>query len=132
MDHAPSTGIRSLLRATLTERMRARDKDAVAAVRSALAAIDNAEAVPVSSDAAAPGRSTGGSADVATPHVGVGAADVARRDLSEDDMRAVVAAEAQERADLSRRLGDAGASDAARVAFEQATTLRFLLDVAAS
>lgn len=118
------TGIRDLLRATLTERMRARDKASVAAVRSALAAIDNAEAVP-SGDV---GPMCGGSGDVATPALGVGAAEAQRRTLTEDDMRALVAVEADERAQLSRQLGENGASEPAREAFEQATLLRLLLD----
>lgn len=121
---APGEGIRAVLRATLTERMRARDADAVSAVRTALAAIDNAEAVP----APAEQRLTSGSSHVA---VGAGATEVARQELSEEQMRAVVAAEADEFADLSRRLGESGASDPARRAFQQAAMLRFLLDAVA-
>lgn len=101
--------------------MRSRDTGAVAAVRTALAAIDNAEAVP---------QDTSGSATPVVLAKG-GDAEVERRKLDEDGMRAIVAAEADEYADLSRRSGELGATDAARVAFEQATLLRFLLDVAA-
>ncbi|WP_226344226.1 hypothetical protein [Agilicoccus flavus] len=147
---ASGDGIRALLTSTLRTRMRARDRDTVAVLRTALAAIDNAEAVPSPSptrpDAGSgepaaddPGRSgdvgdvapfTGGSAHVATPHLGVGAAEVARRDLTEEQMRALVAVEADERAALSRRLGELGSADAARTAAEQAAVLRALLDAA--
>lgn len=120
----PGRGIRELLRATLTERMRARDTDAVSALRTALAAIDNAEAVPIEDEQ----RATGGSAHVVLTS---GTAEVDRRELSEEQMRGLVAAEADDLAELSRRLGESGAADAARTAFEQAAHLRFLLDVAA-
>lgn len=127
----PGRGIRALLRSTLTERMRARDRDAVSVLRVALAAIDNAEAVPVTDPPGAGAPTAGGSAGMATAHLGAGAAETTRRELTEEQMRALVATEADERAELSRQLGAQGASDAARVAFEQASTLRFLLDVAA-
>ena len=51
-----TTDLRALLQSALLPAMRAGDKDTVAVVRSALAAIANAEAVPV--DAAHPGRRT--------------------------------------------------------------------------
>lgn len=119
--------IRELLQATLTERMRARDRDTVSALRSALAAIANAEAVPVEQS----GPAVATSADIAGAAVGLGAAEAPRRDLTEEQMRDLVAAEADERADLSRLLGEKGDSDGARRAFGQATALRFLLDRAA-
>lgn len=124
MSHLTSEprSIREVLRAGLTERMRARDTAAVSAIRNAIAAIDNAEAVPVDAEA----QRTAG------PVVGVGgASETSRAVLDEETMRALVTAEADEFADLSRRLGEAGASDGARTAFEQASLLRFLLDVAA-
>src|SRR5918996_2373390 len=76
MDTGPTTGgrgarsLRERLRAALPEAMKARDAVAVAALRSALAAIDNAEAV-----AAAPAPPGAGSADVAGAAVGVRAAE---------------------------------------------------------
>lgn len=120
----PGDDIRSLLRATLTERMRARDRDAVNALRSALAAIDNAEAVPAPSDTPV----DGGSAHLAVPG---GPAEAERRELSQERMRDLVAAQAQEFVQMSRQFGESGMSEPARVAFEQAAHLRFLLDVVA-
>jgi hypothetical protein len=64
--------------------MKDRDRVATAALRSALAAIDNAEAVDLSSaPRAQPGRIAGGV-------VGVGAGEVARRRITDDDVRAIV------------------------------------------
>jgi uncharacterized protein len=75
--------LRDDLRDRLRVALRERDRDTTATLRSALAAIDNAEAVP------APERST-------TVVIGAGAAEVARRELTEDDVRMVVEAEAEE------------------------------------
>ena len=88
------TTLRERLNTALHEAMRARDTTAVSALRSALAALDNAEAV----DAGQPA----GPAVATHPHlagttVGVGAAEVERRSLSEDEQRAVVQAEVDER-----------------------------------
>ena len=85
--------LRGRLRGALPAAMKARDGAAVAALRAALAAIDNAEAVEP-----APGRSpaAAGHADLAGPVAGLGAAEVA-------DRRA--AADAYERAGQAERAG---------------------------
>jgi hypothetical protein len=91
--------------------MKARDAAAVAALRSALAAIDNAEAVEP-----APGRSPveTGHADLAGTVAGLGAAEVERRHLQEAEVEQIVqaevadrraAADAYERADQAERAG---------------------------
>lgn len=79
--------VRDLLRAELRTAMRARDRATVSTMRSTLAAIDNAEAVPVQ------GHVAGAIEDAP---VGPGSAEADRRPLSEDDMRAVVRAEVTE------------------------------------
>ncbi|KAA0023632.1 GatB/YqeY domain-containing protein [Antrihabitans cavernicola] len=85
--------MRTELRRDLTTAMKAKDRTAVAALRSALAAIDNAEAVPSDSlDAVA----TDGE-HVAGAHVGLGAADVARRVLTDGDVRSIIESEVHER-----------------------------------
>lgn len=81
-------GIRGRLRAELTAAMKRRDRAAMAACRSALGAIDNAEAQGVAGPRAGA---------VEASAVGVGAAEVRRRELTEAERRAVVAAEAAER-----------------------------------
>jgi hypothetical protein len=79
-DGTPVDGVRARLREALRAAMRRRDPTAVAASRSALAAIGNAEAADLS-DAAAiePGVIAGGVA-------GLGAGEVPRRELSEREM----------------------------------------------
>lgn len=108
------------MRQALPEAMRARDKVAVSALRATLAALDNAEAVPVGD------AELRGVAIEASP-VGVGAAEAIRRELSEDDMAEIVRAEAAERLELADRLtAPAHADQAARLRAEAAVLLGFL------
>ncbi|MGW2237201.1 hypothetical protein [Streptomyces sp. NPDC001759] len=100
--------------------MRARDKAAVSALRSTLAALDNAEAVPV--DETEPR----GSALEQSP-VGVGVTERARRELSEHRVVDVVRAEAAERLEAAAQLTAPAHSDrAARLRAEADVLLRFL------
>jgi uncharacterized protein YqeY len=86
--------IRSRLRLALTDALKARDKGAASALRSALSAIGNAEAVDPG-EASRPGAS--GSIHVAGAAAGLGAAEAERRHLTEADAAAIVRAEAAER-----------------------------------
>jgi len=72
--------------------MKDRDTLAIEVLRTVLGAIDNAEAV------APPATATSGSSEgrIAGARRGVGAGDVARRDLSEGDVRAIVRAEVRD------------------------------------
>jgi uncharacterized protein len=119
--------------------MKARDQQTVAALRSALAAIDNAEAVEVTSTpppaqpgpppegegVGAPERATpvagAGPAPGATPPVaeagpvagaviGLGAGEVERRRLTAGEMEAIVQREVAERRTAARADKDAGQS----------------------
>lgn len=100
--------------------MRARDKAAVSALRATLAALDNAEAVPV--DDAGPR----GQALEEVP-VGAGATEAARRELSERAVADIVRAEAAERLDVAAGLTAPGHADrAARLRAEAAVLLGFL------
>ncbi|WP_329417585.1 hypothetical protein OG802_32525 [Streptomyces sp. NBC_00704] len=104
--------------------MRARDRSAVSALRTTLAALDNAEAVPVDEAKQA------GTALELSP-LGVGATEAARRELSEGEVRDIVRAEIAERLDAAARLtAPAHAERAARLRAEAAVLLR-LLDPAA-
>lgn len=76
--------LRPALRAQLTQAMRARDSARTVAFRVAIAALDNAEAVPVQARAGA----------IEEAALGVGAADVARRMLTLEEQVAVVTDEA--------------------------------------
>ncbi|WP_066934470.1 hypothetical protein [Streptomyces sp. NBRC 110611] len=100
--------------------MRARDKVAVSALRATLAALDNAEAVPVDD-----GELRG----VALEHapVGVGVTEAVRRELSERCVVDIVRAEAAERLAVAGQLtAPAHAERAAQLRAEAAVLLRFL------
>ncbi|MET7650013.1 hypothetical protein [Streptomyces sp. NPDC005486] len=100
--------------------MRARDKAAVSALRTTLAALDNAEAVPVEE------AELRGAALEYSP-VGAGATEAARRELSESGVVQVVRAEAAERLEVAAQLTALAHADrAARLRAEAAVLLRFL------
>lgn len=91
------------LRRDLTAAMKARDTVAVAALRSTLATIANAQAL----------RVTAGQAPAASEHVagtthGLGATEAPRRELTEADIRGLVAAEVEERVDAAESLDRLG------------------------
>ena len=100
--------------------MRARDKAAVSALRTTLAALDNAEAVPVGE------ADLRGLALEQSP-VGAGATEAARRELSERSVVDVVRAEAAERLEIAARFTAPEHADrAAQLRAEAAVLLRFL------
>ncbi|WP_093775658.1 hypothetical protein [Streptomyces sp. yr375] len=102
--------------------MRARDKVAVSALRATLAALDNAEAVPVDE------AELRGVALEQSP-VGAGATEAVRCELSESGVVDVVRAEAAERLEVAAQLtAPAHADRAARLREEAAILLRFLDD----
>jgi uncharacterized protein YqeY len=98
------------LRNDLTEAMRARNGRTVRVLRTVLSAIANAEAQPPAADVSHSERSAGGIAGAAD---GLAATDVARRDLSEQELRAIVAAEQAERLAAADDLTTRGAPEAA-------------------
>ena len=100
--------------------MRARDKAAVAALRGALAALDNAEAVPL--DEAAAGASA-----VEDSPVGAGATEVVRRELSERDVVGILRGEVAERLEAAEQLtSPVHGERAARLRSEAAALQGFL------
>jgi uncharacterized protein YqeY len=94
------------LRRALPPALKARDRAAVAALRSALAAIDNAQAVE-----APPAPRSGGV--VAGAVTGLGAGDAPRRELSQGDIAAIVRAEVADRRAAAADYERAGQVDAA-------------------
>src|SRR5690242_7551165 len=90
----PEPDIRSRLRRALAGALKARDAGAASALRSALSAIGNAEAVDPG-EVSRPGAS--GSIHFAGAAAGLGAAEAERRYLTEADVAAIVRAEAAER-----------------------------------
>lgn len=111
-DDASTPSLTIRLRAALTEAMSSRDKAATAAIRSALGAIGNAEAI------AAPARAAGTSSPyVAGAVSGLGQAEASRRRLSELEISRIVAAEIAEREAVAAQfdtLGHAGEAERLR------------------
>lgn len=105
------TEIEPLLRQELTAAMRLRDRERMAVVRQALAALDNATAVEVRP----PGPSDATSSHVAGAAVGLGAAETGRRDLSDVDQRRIVADEVAELRRAATELEQAAPERAAQL-----------------
>jgi uncharacterized protein len=100
-----STPLRQRLRDALPVALKARDRVAVAALRSTLAALDNAEAVA--------GPASAGPLSIERSAVGVGAAEVARRELTGADVEEIVRAEVAEREAAASDYDRAGRTDRA-------------------
>lgn len=115
------------LRSALTPAMRARDGAAVVAIRSALAAVANAEAVPTTAPS---GTSLAIGPETAAP--GAGSAEAPRRDLGADEIRAIVAHEVQERRDAADEYERHGRTEQAEQLRTEAAVLAAQLDSTAS
>lgn len=112
--------LRVRMRQALPEAMRARDQAAVSALRATLAALDNAEAVPV-------GEAELRGVALEQSPAGAGATEAARRELSERGVVDIVRAEAAERLDVAAKLtAPAHADRVARLRAEAAVLLGFL------
>jgi uncharacterized protein len=124
------TGTRQRLQLALREARGARDTVATSALRSALAAIDNASAVPA---APAPAAGTGGG--TGGPHfagtvAGLGAGEAERRRLTEAEAAQIVRAEVTGRQAAARDYDRTGhASQAGRLRAE-AQVLLSVIDAA--
>lgn len=99
--------------------MKARDTPSRNAIRSALAAIENAEAVVVDD----PAHLTATSEHVAGAAVGLGAAEAQRRELDEDETLEIVSAERDERLAAAAALRAAGREDRAAELEAEASAL---------
>ena len=117
-----SPDLRALLQSSLLPAMRVGDKDTVDVVRSALAAIANAEAVPVED---APALTDG---PIAGASVGLGATEAPRRELTEDEVRAIVERERQERLHAAEESEAGGLGEYAARLKTQAAALAFFLE----
>jgi uncharacterized protein len=116
-----SDGLEARMRAALTVAMKGRDRVAVAALRAALGAIDNAGAVAVEDG---PIIADG---PIAGARTGLGTGEAARRALTADDVARIVAAEAADREQAAAardRLGRP--DDAARLRAEAAVLVAHL------
>ena len=99
--------LRDRLRMALTTAMKERDTVALAALRPTLGAIDNAEAVEP------PATFVTGSSPVAGAVRGLGASEVARRDLTEEEITGIVRAEIAERRSTADDYESAGQAERA-------------------
>jgi uncharacterized protein YqeY len=110
-------------RAQLGRAVKGRDAAAIAALRSLLAALDNAGAQPAGVTTAA-----ATSARIAGATEGLGSAEVERRPLDDATVDALLAAEIAAREDQARVFDDAGRDREATMATYQAKLLRRLQD----
>jgi hypothetical protein len=118
-EDTPAEMLRTRLRRDLRAAMKAQRRDEMAALRTLIAAIDNAEAVDE-----APPEPRASSEHVAGAVQGVGAADATRRVLTERDLERVVETELWERDAQAARLELLGRAD-------EASRLRIEADVIA-
>lgn len=119
-----TTPVETRLRSALTQALRSRDSVAASAVRSALSAIANAEAIAPVATAKRPS-----SEHVAGAVAGLGAAEAARRQLSEADADAIVAAEISDRRSAADDYERMGRADQAERLRREADVLANLLAV---
>jgi hypothetical protein len=112
--------LRERLRRHLRDALRARDAVAAGALRSAIAAIDNAEAVPDG-----PGGWVSTNPMGAT---GLGATEVVRRELSTEEIRRIVLAEAADRHAAAAQYERLGQIDAAARMRSSADLLSAIVD----
>ncbi|WP_237572796.1 glutamyl-tRNA amidotransferase [Mycolicibacterium lacusdiani] len=122
----PATTWRETLRAQLLTARKDRDQTRVSALRSALSAIDNAE----TPDADTPAETT----PVVTPDgaiagatSGLASTEVARRQLTDSEIRALLRGEIDERLRAAEQLADNGAGDRAAAVRSEADVLTAVL-----
>ena len=121
MNVQPADEWRTRLRSALLAARKDRDTTRTSALRSALAAIDNAETPDgVQLDAPSSGTIAGGV-------VGLGAAEVARRQLSDEQIRELLRAEVDERLSAADEFTAGGQAERATTLWEEAGVLTDLL-----
>lgn len=108
-DHQHSVqALRVTLRHGLTKALKARDAEALAALRTAIAAIDNAEAIATTDT-----RRPVTSADIAGASSGVGSTEAVRQSLSRSQLRDIVREQITEYAREADRYDALGQPEAA-------------------
>jgi uncharacterized protein YqeY len=121
MTPPPAQRWRTTLRSALLEARKQRDTVRVAAIRSALSAIDNAE----TPDAAQTEARIDG--PIAHSVAGLGAAEVARRELTEAEILALLHTEVEERTSAAKQFETGGHTDRAAALRAEAAVLDGLL-----
>lgn len=109
--------VRDRLRSALRQAMKDRDQHATAGLRSAIAAIDNAEAVEPGALEMAPGP-------IAGARSGLGAAEALRRRLTPAEVTMLIQAEVDDRLTTADEYADIGQHEAADRLRAEAAALR--------
>ena len=120
------------LRSALPDALRARDTEAASALRTALSAVANAEAVPGDASDASAATDAEASQHVAGAALGVGAAEVARHELTPDEVRSIVVAEVAERVAAAEVHDGGGQAAYAERLRREAAVLQRVLDATPS
>jgi len=118
--NTPVEKIQAHLRTALRTAMKSRDKAAVAGVRSAMAALANAEAIDVD-----PASATGA---IEQSPVGVGSTEAARRVLTDADVRSTLEVELTEREQAAGDYAARGDHERADRLRAEAAAVRGVLD----
>jgi hypothetical protein len=114
--------MRTALRRDLTAAIKAKDRVAITALRSALAAIENAEAPPI--DAATPAAV--GNDHLAGALLGVGAGEIDRHELTDTELSAIVEKEIHDRTVVAAEYENLGRDErAARLRAEADVLARY-------
>ena len=114
-----------VLRAALRDALRAKDTTSLSVIRETLAAIDNAEAADLSQAPVTRSEVIAGAAD------GLGAGDIARRELGPDEVTTIIEREMQERRDSAASYASLGRPGEAATLVRQAEVLQRLLGTSA-
>jgi uncharacterized protein len=130
---SPALSVWSRLQVALRAAMKERDTVAMSALRSALGAIANAEAVPLqeapAGPSAAPPAPPSENVPIAGSVAGLGGAEIDRRVLTEDEATAIAAAEAADRRAAARDYQAAGHADRAARLLREAQAIESALDI---
>jgi uncharacterized protein len=116
--------LRTRLQAALKDALKARDKPAVAALRSAMAAIDNAQAVPTEQ----PPATEASSEHLAGTAVGLRAAEAERKTLSAEELDEIVRTEITDRREAADHYRRAGQDEMADQLEREAGVLSSIVD----
>ncbi|WP_152362308.1 GatB/YqeY domain-containing protein [Microlunatus speluncae] len=120
------TDLRARLQTALREALKGRDQDATRAIRSALSAIANAEAVEVTTTRTE-ARPVATAETVAGTVAGPGTAEVARKELTGDDLDSIVAGEITDRRAAAERYRESGRGEPADLLRQEADLLERIL-----
>jgi uncharacterized protein len=126
---SPALSVWSRLQLALRAAMKDRDTVAMSALRSALGAIANAEAVPLPEASARRPAPPSENVPIAGGVAGLGGAEIDRRVLTEEEAAAIAAAEAADRRAAARDYQAAGHPDRAGRLLREAQAIESALDI---